>query len=57
MDPLQSGNNCEEDSQCAEEEEEVDPRIQVRFPFSFVFLISPDVATGESDIGGEKPEP
>ncbi|XP_022602995.1 SH3 domain-binding protein 5-like [Seriola dumerili] len=28
MDPLRSGNNCEEDSQCAEEEEEVDPRIQ-----------------------------
>ncbi|XP_074469315.1 SH3 domain-binding protein 5-like isoform X2 [Sebastes fasciatus] len=32
MDPLQNGNNCEEDSQCAEEEEEegeeVDPRIQ-----------------------------
>lgn len=26
MDPLQNGNNCEED--CAEEEEEVDPRIQ-----------------------------
>ncbi|KAM7372925.1 hypothetical protein PAMP_007815 [Pampus punctatissimus] len=28
MDPLQNGNNCEEDSQCAEEEEQVDPRIQ-----------------------------
>ncbi|XP_075969046.1 SH3 domain-binding protein 5-like [Anarhichas minor] len=31
MDPLQNGNNCEEDSQCANEEEEteeVDPRIQ-----------------------------
>ncbi|TKS88938.1 SH3 domain-binding protein 5 [Collichthys lucidus] len=28
MDPLQKGNNEEEDSQCAEEEEEVDPRIQ-----------------------------
>ncbi|XP_034560013.1 SH3 domain-binding protein 5 isoform X1 [Notolabrus celidotus] len=28
MDPLQNGNNCEEDLQCAEEEEEVDPRIQ-----------------------------
>ncbi|XP_040908691.1 SH3 domain-binding protein 5 [Toxotes jaculatrix] len=28
MDPLQNGNDCEEDSQCAEEEEEVDPRIQ-----------------------------
>lgn len=31
MDPLRNGNNCEEDSQCAEEdeeEEEVDPRIQ-----------------------------
>ncbi|XP_076610250.1 SH3 domain-binding protein 5-like [Chaetodon auriga] len=28
MDPLQNGNNGEEDSQCAEEEEEVDPRIQ-----------------------------
>lgn len=28
MDSLQNGNNCEEDSQCAEEEEEVDPRIQ-----------------------------
>ncbi|KAM6973987.1 SH3 domain-binding protein 5-like [Tautogolabrus adspersus] len=28
MDPLQNENNCEEDSQCAEEEEEVDPRIQ-----------------------------
>ncbi|XP_023284349.1 SH3 domain-binding protein 5-like [Seriola lalandi dorsalis] len=28
MDPLGSGNNCEDDSQCAEEEEEVDPRIQ-----------------------------
>ncbi|XP_041665391.1 SH3 domain-binding protein 5-like [Cheilinus undulatus] len=28
MDPLQSGTNCEEDSKCAEEEEEVDPRIQ-----------------------------
>uniref|UniRef100_A0A8C2WMB4 SH3 domain-binding protein 5 n=1 Tax=Cyclopterus lumpus TaxID=8103 RepID=A0A8C2WMB4_CYCLU len=37
MDPLQNGNNCEEDSQCAEEQEEeeeeeeeedVDPRIQ-----------------------------
>ncbi|GLD57946.1 SH3 domain-binding protein 5-like protein [Lates japonicus] len=27
MDPLRNGNNCEEDSQCAEEEE-VDPRIQ-----------------------------
>lgn len=46
MDPLQKGNNEEEDSQCAEEEEEVDPRIQVRF-----FLrIDPDVATSESDI-------
>ncbi|XP_041811578.1 SH3 domain-binding protein 5-like [Chelmon rostratus] len=28
MDPLQNGNNGEEDSHCAEEEEEVDPRIQ-----------------------------
>uniref|UniRef100_A0A8D0AA94 SH3 domain-binding protein 5 n=1 Tax=Sander lucioperca TaxID=283035 RepID=A0A8D0AA94_SANLU len=29
MDPLRNGNNCEEDSQCAEvEEEQVDPRIQ-----------------------------
>ncbi|KAM3596129.1 uncharacterized protein V6R79_008605 [Siganus canaliculatus] len=28
MDPLQDGNSGEEDSQCAEEEEEVDPRIQ-----------------------------
>lgn len=28
MDPLQNGNNCEGESQCAEEEEEVDPRIQ-----------------------------
>uniref|UniRef100_A0A4W6FQQ1 SH3 domain-binding protein 5 n=1 Tax=Lates calcarifer TaxID=8187 RepID=A0A4W6FQQ1_LATCA len=27
MDPLRNGNNCEDDSQCAEEEE-VDPRIQ-----------------------------
>lgn len=25
-----NGNNCENDLQCAEEEEEVDPRIQVR---------------------------
>ena len=33
MDPLQ--NNGEEDAQCAEEEEEeVDPRIQVRLCFS-----------------------
>lgn len=31
MDPLPSGNNCEKDSQCAEDEEEVDPRIQVGF--------------------------
>lgn len=28
MDPLQNGSNDEEDSHCAEEEEEVDPRIQ-----------------------------
>ncbi|KAM9838445.1 SH3 domain-binding protein 5-like [Aulostomus maculatus] len=28
MDPLQNGNNSDEDLQCAEEEEEVDPRIQ-----------------------------
>ncbi|XP_072303776.1 SH3 domain-binding protein 5 [Eucyclogobius newberryi] len=28
MDPLQSGEHNEEDAQCAEEEEEVDPRIQ-----------------------------
>ncbi|XP_026156400.1 SH3 domain-binding protein 5 [Mastacembelus armatus] len=28
MDPLQNGNDCEEDCHCAEEEEEVDPRIQ-----------------------------
>ncbi|XP_039978494.1 SH3 domain-binding protein 5-like [Xiphias gladius] len=28
MDPLRNGNNCEEDLQCPEEEEEVDPRIQ-----------------------------
>lgn len=28
MDPLQSGENCEEDAQCAEADEEVDPRIQ-----------------------------
>ncbi|XP_042362547.1 SH3 domain-binding protein 5 [Plectropomus leopardus] len=28
MDPLRNGTECEEDSQCAEEEEEVDPRIQ-----------------------------
>lgn len=32
MDPLQNGNIGGEDSQCPEEEEEeVDPRIQVRF--------------------------
>lgn len=31
MDPLQAGNGgAEEESHCAEEEEEVDPRIQVR---------------------------
>ncbi|XP_067362607.1 SH3 domain-binding protein 5-like isoform X1 [Channa argus] len=28
MDPSRNVDNCEEDSQCAEEEEEVDPRIQ-----------------------------
>nr|XP_019946387.1 PREDICTED: SH3 domain-binding protein 5-like [Paralichthys olivaceus] len=28
MDPLRNDGNCEEESQCAEEEEEVDPRIQ-----------------------------
>ncbi|XP_060948879.1 SH3 domain-binding protein 5 [Limanda limanda] len=28
MDPLRNDSNCEEESQCAEEEEEVDPRIQ-----------------------------
>lgn len=47
MDPLRSGNNYEEDSQCAEEEEEeeeVDPRIQVRIK------TLPDVVTAESDI-------
>lgn len=41
MDPSPNGNDCEKDSQCAEEEEEVDPRIQVGFE---------DVATAESDI-------
>lgn len=45
MDPLQNGNNCEEDSPCAEEEEEVDPRIQVR-----CFEMDPDVVTGSGDI-------
>lgn len=44
MDSLPNGNNCEKDSQCAEEEEEVDPRIQVGFE------TVPDVATAESDI-------
>lgn len=33
MDPLQAGNGGEEESHCAEEEEEVDPRIQVREAF------------------------
>ncbi|XP_035038790.1 SH3 domain-binding protein 5 [Hippoglossus stenolepis] len=28
MDPLRNDSNCEEESQCAEEEEKVDPRIQ-----------------------------
>ncbi|KAF1381389.1 hypothetical protein PFLUV_G00153430 [Perca fluviatilis] len=28
MDPLRNGNTCDEDSQCAEVEEQVDPRIQ-----------------------------
>lgn len=51
MDPLQTGNNGEEDSQCAEEEEEVDPRIQVRcFFFSLFFQIDQHVTTSESDI-------
>lgn len=39
MDPLQNGSTGE-DSQCAEEEEEVDPRIQVRF---VCFSTEPDV--------------
>lgn len=45
MDPLQSESNGEENPQCAEEEEEeeVDPRIQVRVFFNVV-------ATSESDI-------
>lgn len=37
MDPLLN----EEDSQCAEEEEEVDPRIQVRLSFQDKTLIKP----------------
>lgn len=49
MDPLRNGNNCEEDSQCAEvEEEQVDPRIQVSI--FYLFKLDPDVATSESDI-------
>lgn len=44
MDPLQSGNDGEEDSHCAEEEEEVDPRIQVSVVlFCFLNLIDQNV--------------
>lgn len=47
MDPLQNGNNGGEESQCPEEEEEeVDPRIQVTFKNK----IDQHVVTRWSDI-------